>query len=59
VSPSFRRRVHAAGWARQSAGNVAFDVAFCVMAFVVLNGFVILVGMWLYQGIVAAVGARG
>jgi hypothetical protein len=51
LSPSFRRRVHA-GWARRSAGNVAFDVATCVIAFVVLNGFLVLVGIWLYQGIV-------
>jgi hypothetical protein len=51
LSPSFRRRVHA-GWARQSAGNVAFNVVFCVIAFVVLNGFLVLVGIWLYQGIV-------
>jgi hypothetical protein len=52
LSPSFRRRVHA-GWARQSVGDVAFNVVFCVVAFVVLNGFLVLVGMWLYQGIVA------
>jgi hypothetical protein len=51
LSPSFRRRVHA-GWARQSAANVAFNVSFCVIAFVVLNGFIVLGGMWLYQGIV-------
>jgi hypothetical protein len=51
LSPSFRRRVHA-GWARQSAANVALNITFCVIAFVVLNGFLILVGMWLYQGIV-------
>jgi hypothetical protein len=51
LSPPFRRRVHA-GWARESAGNVAFNVATCVIAFLVLNGFLMLVGIWLYQGIV-------
>jgi hypothetical protein len=51
LSPSFRRRVHA-GWARQSAGNVAITVVFSVIAFVVLNGFLVLFGIWLYQGIV-------
>jgi hypothetical protein len=51
VSPSFRRKVHA-GWARQSTVNVAMSIVFSITAFVVLNGFLILVGMWLYQGIV-------
>jgi hypothetical protein len=51
LSPSFRRRVHA-GRVRQSAGNVAITVVFSVIAFVVLNGFLVLVGMWLYQGII-------
>ena len=51
LSPSFRRRVHA-GWARQSAENAAVTVVFSIAAFVVLNGFLILVGMWLYQGVV-------
>jgi hypothetical protein len=51
LSPSFRRRVHA-GWAGQSTGSVAMTVVFSVIAFVVLNGFLVLVGMWLYQGIV-------
>src|SRR5882672_7903141 len=37
---------------RRSAGNVAFDVVTCVIAFVVLNGFLVLVRIWLYQGIV-------
>jgi hypothetical protein len=52
LSPSFRRRVHA-GWARRSAANVAFDVVFCVIAFVVLNGILVLIAIWLYQGMVA------
>lgn len=51
LSPSFRRRVRA-GWARQSAANVTMAIVFSIAAFVVLNGFLVLVGMWLYQGIV-------
>jgi hypothetical protein len=51
LSPSFRRRVHA-GWAVQSAGHIAFNVLFCVTAFVVLNGILVLIAIWLYQGIV-------
>ena len=51
LSPSFRRTIHAR-WERQSAGNVAFDVVFCAIAFVVLNGFLVLMAIWLYQGIV-------
>ena len=58
LSRSFRRRVHAE-WARQSVGNVAFNVVFCVIAFVVLNGFLVLVGIWLYQGIVVPRLGRG
>ena len=52
LSSSFRRKVHA-GWARQSVGSVAFNVVSCVIAFVALNGFLVLVGIWLYEGIVA------
>lgn len=51
LSPSFRRRMHA-DWRGQSVGSAAFNVVFCVVAFVVLNGFLVLVGIWLYQGIV-------
>ncbi len=50
-SPSFRRKVHS-GWARQSAATVTMTIVFSIAAFVVLNGFLVLMGMWLYQGIV-------
>jgi hypothetical protein len=58
LSQAFRRRVRD-GWARQSAGNVSMTVAFSVIAFVVMNGVLMLVGIWLYQGIVVPRLGRG
>jgi len=53
LSRQFRRRVHA-GWASRSRGDVAIDITALVIAFVALNGLVVLTVMWIYDEIVAA-----
>jgi len=53
LSRQFRRRVHAQ-WASRRRADVAIDVAALVIAFVALNGLVVLTGMWLYGGFAAA-----
>jgi hypothetical protein len=56
VSPTFRAKLRTR-WKTLSKGKVAAEVTFCVVCFLVLNGililFVTLIGIWLYQGIVA------
>jgi hypothetical protein len=56
LSRQFRRRVHAQ-WASRPRGDVAIDVAVLIVAFVALNGLVVLTGLWLYDGIAAAAAA--
>jgi hypothetical protein len=53
VSRRFRRTVHER-WASRSGGERAIDVAAFIIAFVTLNGFIVLACMWIYDGIVSA-----
>jgi hypothetical protein len=53
LSRQFRRRVHER-WASRSKEDVAIDVTALVIAFVALNGLLVLTGMWLYDEIAAA-----
>lgn len=54
-SPRFRSKIHEK-WKRQPKGLVIADVAYCIFAFIVLNGaiafFSVLVCIWLYRDIV-------
>jgi hypothetical protein len=52
VSRQFRRRVHER-WASRSRGDLVTDFAAFVIAFVALNGLIVLTCLWLYAGIVA------
>jgi hypothetical protein len=56
ISPKFRAKMRTR-WNTFSRGKVAAEVIFCVVCFLLLNGIVILfaalIGIWLYQGIVA------
>jgi hypothetical protein len=52
VSRQFRRRIHER-WANRSRGDLAIDVTFFVIAFVVLNGLIVLTCIWVYDCIVA------
>jgi len=52
LSREFRRRVHDK-WRGRSRGSVIADLVFATVAFVVCNGFILLVVIWLYNGIVA------
>jgi hypothetical protein len=51
LSRTFRRRVHDR-WRRQSRAATVVDVTCALIAFAVLNGFLVLVAVWLYRGIV-------
>jgi hypothetical protein len=51
LSRTFRRRVHDR-WKRQARAATVVEVTFASIAFVALNGFLVLVGIWLYRGIV-------
>jgi hypothetical protein len=53
VSRQFRRRINDR-WASRSRRELAIDVAVFVIAFVVLNGLIVLTCLWLYDGIMAA-----
>jgi len=52
VSRQFRRRVQE-HWASRSKGERVIDVAAFVIAFVALNGLIVLTCLWLYAVIVA------
>jgi hypothetical protein len=52
LSRKFRGRVHEK-WSRRSKPAVIRDVLFAAVAFILFNGFIVLVCMWLYDGIVA------
>lgn len=52
LSREFRLRVHEK-WKPQSRASVIADCVFAAVAFVVCNGFILLVVIWLYDGIVA------
>jgi hypothetical protein len=52
LSRNFRHRVHEK-WKLRSRGAVIADCVFAAIAFVVCNGFILLVALWLYSGIVA------
>jgi hypothetical protein len=52
LSRNFRRRVHEK-WKRRSRASVIADCVFAAVAFVIFNGFIVLVSIWLYNGIVA------
>lgn len=51
LSRHFRHVVHNK-WRQKPRSIVIADIAFLSIAFVVLNGFVLLVCVWLYRGIV-------
>jgi hypothetical protein len=53
LSRQFRRQVHAR-WASRSKEDVAIDVTALVIAFVALNGLLVLTCIWLYDEILAA-----
>jgi hypothetical protein len=53
LSRRFRRQVHAR-WADRSKQEVAIDVTALIIAFVTLNGLLVLIGMWSYDEILAA-----
>ena len=52
LSRDFRLRVHEK-WRSRSRGSVIADCVFALVAFAVCNGFILLVAIWLYGGIVA------
>jgi len=52
LSRDFRLRVHEK-WRRRSIASIVADCVFAAVAFVVCNGFILLVTIWLYHGIVA------
>lgn len=51
ASRQFRRRVHER-WATRSKRAVAVDAVFLVLAFLIVNGFIVLACIWLYVDIV-------
>jgi hypothetical protein len=53
VSRQFRRRIHER-WASRSRRDLAIDVTTFIIAFVALNGLIVLTCMWLYDSIMAA-----
>jgi len=53
VSRQFRRRVHER-WASRSTGDRAIIVIGIVIAFVALNGLILLTCIWLYDVILGA-----
>lgn len=53
MSRQFRRRIHER-WAGRSRRDLAIDVTVFLIAFVVLNGLIVITCMWLYDSILAA-----
>ena len=53
LSRDFRLCLHEK-WSRRPRSSVIADCVFAVIAFAVCNGFILILAMWLYDGIVVS-----